>query len=335
MCAWFYLDTVRVEFPDGDALEAVERLRGEYVRLTGGHKSQRPHAIKHASTAVLAPWDAPKPGDPFAWRFSAAWLRDDLCEFSQQVAGLGAKLTGLDVSVDFPVGTFLLSSHLWLTCRPGDRWRRPTQRDEHGRIYQTAYVGHVGDSISAASYSDRPSKLDPDGPPVQSTEVRFTGDRVPSEVVADLGLLASLDLPEIIAEHVSVGPSFHRTFSAVERVLDVLRLGADERGFITLSLDDIAQLGSVPKSTVQGAIRALRGEGVLRVRRRGGGRFRRTSYRVRMPARAYGCSTGTHEITDEEYCAYGKKTKYPGLYFGSPWGISETARRSRSCSDIR
>ncbi|MCA8941552.1 MAG: hypothetical protein KDB80_03245, partial [Planctomycetes bacterium] len=127
----YYVDTVGVEFPSGILVEEVERLRGDFM-LRAGKNSALPHAVEHADEATIRRWHYPKRGHPVAWRFSAAWLGDDVDEFLDQLVDLGATITRLDVSVDVSTATFLLSSDVWVTYRPGDRWRRPPQRDKLG-----------------------------------------------------------------------------------------------------------------------------------------------------------------------------------------------------------
>lgn len=267
-----YFDSIGVEIRGNDALATVRRLRSLFFELTR-RQCAHPHHPHQRRLATLPCFDSKTwaPGMPLCLRFSLGYFdHPALVQFVAALAAAGATVHRLDVAVDRPLGTQLVD--VVLVGRPGARWYKP-------RGYQTRYVGREDDELSFAAYSDRPSKLAPDGPCVLHVEARLQDQHVPPAVRNDVRTLITLDPIDVVSEWIRCRRKW-RFYSPDDRLLEAMRWLASERGFLTASDAELANLSDTPESTCRRRISALAGARRIVVLRRRQGRGRRTRYRL-------------------------------------------------------
>jgi len=258
-----FVDTIGVRLP---RLEAAERVRSAFLRLSGAHLLGF-HSWADRHRAVL-PRDVGGwlPGRPVCTRLSVGRLSyADLVELLDVLHHEGAWPYRIDVAIDLGPGLDFDFAHLG--------------RPRFGRGHATYYWGRFedGDDAVAAFYRDRPSRrpeLD-HAPRTPHFERRMMGSELPT---IDLRRLAYINLVDELPDGLLNGRMRPSDIQLAE-LLDELR----ERGSEPVSDRDLARDLNWPRSSARDRIKALERLGFLNVIRRRPGRGSASIYAVRDP----------------------------------------------------
>ena len=157
-------------------------------------------------------------------RARSAQLTPDIHEVCAVAERAGARVTGLELALDL-IG-FPADKARWMAFPSLDRPGVPETEDifrlrgntlRPGTSVQgTGYARQRAADRNLVVYTDRPSKLNPGGPPVLHTEVRLQGRHLPENLRAPRGILRlcqPLTFLRLFAMHVAPGGTYQRPHS--------------------------------------------------------------------------------------------------------------------------